>query len=160
MTKRDPDLMLPSLPRALVHLFWRFSRGMTLGVRGVVRDEDGRVLLVRHTYTPGWHLPGGGVEPGETAQAALLRELDEEAGVVPTSPLVLHGAFFNKAVSRRDHVLVFLVDDHTRDDGRRRAREIAETRFFDPRALPEDTTPGTRRRLAELEDGVPIAATW
>lgn len=160
MTKRDPDLMLPRIPRTLLHLFWRLSRGMTLGVRGIVRDGDENILLVRHTYTPGWHLPGGGVEVGETPRAALMRELDEEAGIVPASPPVLHGAFFNAAVSQRDHVLVFLVDDFTRDDARRRAREIAEARFFDPRRLPEDTTPGTRRRLAELAEGAVIGELW
>ena len=33
-------------------------RPTTLGVRGVVSNADGKVLLLRHTYTPGWHFPG------------------------------------------------------------------------------------------------------
>lgn len=160
MAERDPDLMLPRLPRALLHLVWRFTRGMTLGVRAIVRDQDERVLLVRHTYTPGWHLPGGGVEPGETALDAVRRELVEEAGVTLAAEPRLHGAFFNRAVSNRDHVLVYLVEDFTRDDTLRRAREIAEARFFDARALPEDATPGTRRRLAEVIEGAAIGPVW
>ena len=160
MAERDPDLMLPGPLRRAMHLLWRVTRGMTLGVRGVVRDEDGRILLLRHTYTPGWHFPGGGVEPGETPADALARELREEAGITLLEPLVLHGAFFNAAVSNRDHVLVYLVGAHTRDDTLRDAREIAEVHFYDPRDIPEDTTPGTRRRIAEIVEGVAIGERW
>lgn len=160
MADRDPDLMLPRPVRGAMHLVWRFTRGMTLGVRGIVRDETGAVLLVRHTYTPGWHLPGGGVEPGETGLAALTRELREEAGVAMLAPPRLHGAFFNRAVSNRDHVLVYVIDAFTRDDSERRAREIAQARFFEPGALPDNATPGTRRRLAEVIDGAAVVETW
>lgn len=160
MAERDLDKMLPRVPRVLLHLLWRVTRGMTLGVRAVVRDEAGRILLVRHTYTPGWHFPGGGVEPGETPREALARELAEEAGVTVAAEPRLHGTFFNEAVSNRDHVLVFLVEGFTRDDGARNAREIAEVRFFAPDGLPDDVTPGTRRRIAEIVGGAAVSDRW
>src|SRR5919107_3804318 len=92
-----------------LHTYWRFSRGMTLGVRGVVLDDRNQVFLIRHTYVPGWHLPGGGVETGEVALDALTRELEEEARIALTAPPALHGIFFNGTVSRRDHVVVYVV---------------------------------------------------
>src|SRR3984957_8815295 len=69
------------LLRRLFHLYWRFARGMTLGVRAVVLDGDNRVFLVKHSYVSGWHLPGGGVEVGETLMTALTRELSEEGNI-------------------------------------------------------------------------------
>ena len=90
--------------RRILHLYWRFARPMTLGVRAVVVDGESRVFLVKHSYVAGWHLPGGGVEAGETLQASLTRELLEEGGITPLGPLALHGVFFNARVSRRDHV--------------------------------------------------------
>src|SRR3984893_19074419 len=67
--------------RRVLHVYWRFSRGVTLGVRAVVLDGSGRVFLIVHSYVPGWHLPGGGVEIGETAGEALARELREEGNI-------------------------------------------------------------------------------
>ena len=58
-----------------------FTRGLTIGVRALVFDGEGRVFLVKHTYVAGWHMPGGGVETGETLVAALDRELREEGNI-------------------------------------------------------------------------------
>src|SRR6267142_416877 len=90
----------PALRRVL-HLYWRFVRGMTLGVRGVVLDGESRVFLVKHSYVSGWHLPGGGVEVGETFRDALERELMEEGRIEIGAEPELHGVFFNSYASRR-----------------------------------------------------------
>jgi 8-oxo-dGTP pyrophosphatase MutT (NUDIX family) len=146
--------------RRLFHAYWRFQRGATLGVRGLVIDGEGRVLLVRHTYVRGWHLPGGGVETGETMLAALTRELREEGGVELTAAPALHGVYFNRQASRRDHVALFVVRDFRQDGSRKPNFEIAECAFFARDALPDGTTKGTRSRLAEVLDGAPVSEFW
>ena len=97
------------LTRRPVHIYWRLSRGLTLGVRGLVIDPQGRVFLVKHSYIPGWHLPGGGVEPGETVLDALARELQEEGNIELLETPALHGIYFHPTVSDRDHVVLFVV---------------------------------------------------
>jgi ADP-ribose pyrophosphatase YjhB (NUDIX family) len=146
--------------RRLLHLHWRFSRGLTLGVRAVVVDAAGKVFLVRHSYVSGWHLPGGGVETGETLVQALARELAEEGNITVVGTPALHGVFYNPVDSPRDHVAVFVVRVFRQDGPPRRNREIAAHGFFALDALPADTTPGTRRRLAEVLEGAPIATKW
>jgi 8-oxo-dGTP pyrophosphatase MutT (NUDIX family) len=144
----------------VLHTYWRISRGLTLGVRGAVIDAAGRILLIRHTYVPGWHMPGGGVEAGETALDALARELKEEARVTLTGPVPLHGVFYNRRISRRDHVLVYVVRDFRIDEEKQPDREIAEIGFFPLDALPEGTTRGTLRRVAEIVGGNPASPLW
>ena len=145
--------------RRVFHLYWRFARGMTMGVRGVVLDDAGRVFLVKHSYVSGWHLPGGGVEVGESAGEALRRELLEEGRIIFEAP-VLHGVFFNSHVSRRDHVAVYVISCFTQDRMPEPNREIVACGFFAPDALPPDTTKGTRRRIAEVIEGAAPSPTW
>jgi ADP-ribose pyrophosphatase YjhB (NUDIX family) len=143
-----------------LHTYWRFSRGMTLGVRAVVLDGGNRVFLIRHTYVPGWHLPGGGVETGETALDALTRELREEACIAAEEPPALAGVYFNHRISRRDHVLVYVIRNFTVLEEKKPDQEIAEAGFFPLDQLPEGTTAATRRRLAEILEGQPPSANW
>ena len=143
-----------------LHLYWRFARGMTLGVRGLVIDNAGRILLVQHSYVRGWHLPGGGVEPGETMLQALVRELAEEGNIRLTGTPRLHGVFFNRRVSRRDHVAVYVVQDFQQDGPFKPNHEIAAAAFFALDALPNDTTAGTRARIAEVLGGAPTHEQW
>jgi 8-oxo-dGTP pyrophosphatase MutT (NUDIX family) len=146
--------------RQLFHLYWRFARGMTLGVRGVVLDGEGKVFLVKHSYVAGWHLPGGGVEVGETFVEALRRELMEEGRIELTGEPELRGIFLNSHVSRRDHVAVYLVRHYSQDRLPEPNREIVACGFFAASALPPETTQGTRLRIAEaLEDKAPMT-TW
>lgn len=137
----------------------RQLRGMTLGARGLVIDADGKVLLVRHTYAPGWIFPGGGVERGETMERALRRELDEEAGVEVEGRPILFGIYSNHSRFPGDHVGLYVVRSFRRRPWRP-DREIADARFFVPAELPEEATEGTRRRLKEVLDGEEPDGLW
>jgi 8-oxo-dGTP pyrophosphatase MutT (NUDIX family) len=151
---------LEPLIRPLVHLYWRFSRGATLGARAVVIDGAGRVFLVEHSYVDGWHLPGGGVETGETLLQALARELAEEGNIQLTAPPELHGVFFNSHVSRRDHVALFIVREFRQDAPPRPNHEIIAHGFFAANALPDDTGRATRARIAEVIGGAAVSELW
>lgn len=142
------------------HVFNRLSRPLTLGVRAVVIDAGGRIFLLRHSYLPGWHLPGGGIEPGETARYALERELEEEGNLVLTGEPVFLGLYFNNYASERDHVAVYVVREFQQTGPRGKDWEIVETGFFAREALPETCARATLERIAEALDGGRIAAVW
>jgi 8-oxo-dGTP pyrophosphatase MutT (NUDIX family) len=143
----------------LLRTWWRWRRPTTLGVRVLCKDGEGRVLLVRHGYANGWHLPGGGVERGETAAEAGVRELAEEGGAEAQRPPRLIGFYANHANFPNDHIALYAIDAW-RPCPPRDGREIAERGWFAPDAPPNGTTPGTLRRLAEIFDGAPQSATW
>ena len=87
---------LEPVTRRVLHFYWRFSRAATLGTRAIVVDGAGRIFLVKHSYVEGWHLPGGGVETGETLLEALARELAEEGNIRLGATPQLYGVYFNK----------------------------------------------------------------
>ena len=145
--------------RPLFFAWSRISRGMTLGVRGVAVDSDGRVLLVKHTYLHGWWLPGGGVDRGETTHVAVVRELREEAGLIARSEPRLISVHSNERFFRGDHVLVYRFDAFEAGELTHRG-EIAEIGWFHPTALPADAHRSTRARLAEIFAGAPVDPLW
>lgn len=144
----------------LAHLYFALARGMTMGVRAACFDDAGRVFLVRHSYVPGWHLPGGGIERGETALEAVAKEIREEGNLaLGAAPQLLH-VYFNRQTSKRDHVLLYRCDGVTQTAPRLKDREIVEAGFFALEALPVATTAATRRRLEEIAGRAAFADFW
>jgi 8-oxo-dGTP pyrophosphatase MutT (NUDIX family) len=160
MALKVPRRFRERLIAHVLHFYWRFARGMTLGVRAVVLDAQGRVFLVKHSYVSGWHLPGGGVETGESVFTALARELAEEANIELAGAPQLHGIFFNRGISRRDHVAVFVVRAFRQKAAPEPDREIIAHGFFPVGALPDDTTAATRARIAEVLSAAPPSERW
>src|ERR1700686_481988 len=146
--------------RRVLHFYWRFSRGLTLGVRAVVIDGSGKVFLVMHSYVPGWHLPGGGVEIGETAAVALARELREEGNIELVDRPTLFAVYFNGRISRRDHVALYAVRSFRQDAPPQPNHEIVAHGFFAPDALPAETTRAPRERIAEVLSERKVAEIW
>lgn len=135
-------------------------RPMTLGVRAAAFDGNGDVFLVRHTYLSGWYMPGGGVEAGETVEDSLVRELREEGNLEVLEPPRLASVHFNRAALGRDHVLIYVCPRVRQTAPKTPNYEIADSGFFSLGALPETTTPGTRRRLAEIAGETPPDPYW
>jgi 8-oxo-dGTP pyrophosphatase MutT (NUDIX family) len=140
--------------------YWRVSRGLTMGAQGVVLTPDDRVLLIRHTYRPGWHFPGGGVEKNETLRTTLERELQEEAGVVMTGPAALFSVYANFKAFPSDHIGLFVVRDWEQPNPPKPNAEIAEHGLFPVDALPEGAVAPVQRRLDEILRAAPVSDHW
>ena len=131
---------------------------VAFGTNAIVDDKGGRVLLVRHSYMSGWHLPGGGVGVGEPPAVAVLRELTEEIGLVQSAGPEFLGLFTRKfgwvtnlvALYRVPQAQFAVVPNF----------EIREVGWADPASPPDKTAPGARRRLAEFASHAPPSPYW
>ena len=140
--------------------YWRLTRALTMGAQGVVFDDEGRVLLVRHGYRPGWHFPGGGVEVNETIHETVRREVEEETGVQTIGNPQLFGVYANFKAFPSDHIALFVVRDWRRLRVPEPNAEIAEVGFFAPSSLPAGTIEAVRRRLREITQEASISPDW
>lgn len=124
-------------------------RPVRMGVR-VLMFKDSSVWMVRHTYIPGWHLPGGGIKRNETIEQAARREMFEETGA-RAGELKLLGVYTSYIQWKTDHSVLFLCTDFEisgSPDG-----EIAEMRSFPLDQLPGNVYPSHLLRLEDLRAG-------
>jgi ADP-ribose pyrophosphatase YjhB (NUDIX family) len=125
------------------------------GVAAVIFRDDG-VLLQRRDDNGRWGLPGGGVEPGESVRVAIAREVREETGL-DVEPVRVIGVYSDPA----NHQIVTYPDGNVihyvstvfecviRNGELACGAESLELGFFDPHALPDDTLPISRIRIAD-----------
>jgi len=140
-------------------VYWRLFKPRTLGVRAIVWNGSGQLLLVRHTYGNFWHLPGGGAKKGESFEVALRRELVEE---IALSDLIVErvvGIYHNTREHKDDHIVILAV--HTEQAARiADPNEVREIGWFSPDALPPDISPATARRIGEYQRGEFALEHW
>lgn len=142
-----------------LHGVYRVVRAPTaVGVSAIIEDAMGRVLLIRHSYRWGWHLPGGGVDRGEAPIEAVVREAREEVGLITCGPPQLLGVFLGRMGWIGNLVVLYRLPDAEIDF--KPNFEVREIRFADPSNPPPDTASGVRRRLAELSGTVPQHPCW
>lgn len=145
---------------AAIRVAGLFRPELSLGVRLVALDDAARVFLVRHSYRPGWHLPGGAVDLGESCRQAVIREAQEEGNLLLATPPELFGLYWHPVGDRRDHVALYVARGVTQTAPRGASLEILATDFYPTDALPEDLSAGSRRRIAEVIGGQPPSETW
>ena len=129
----------------------------TVGAR-ILLINDGKILLVKHTYQPDWYTIGGGVESGETPRQALERELKEEVGVTLNTPPELFSVYYSQNEKRDDYVIFYIGHACTQEIVT--SPEIAEQKWFPINQLPTDLSSATRRRIQEYFKEIEISERW
>lgn len=150
--------LLLELALKLRRLYWRIVQPQTIGARAIVVDEHGAILLVKHKYGKGWFLPGGRVKKSENPELGMQRELKEELGITSLHTSEVLGTYTNVQEYKKDTITVYVVKQFTHTD--KSHFEIESKGFFSPNNLPEDTSPGTKRRIKEYLKQQPITKTW
>lgn len=146
------------LTRCLRTLQWLLGAS-TVGVRTLVVNDRHEVLLVKHTYMPEWHFPGGGVHGGEPARIAALRELREETGVIGDEHIELFGIYFHKVMRVNDYIALYIVRQFQQIT-QKNSPEIAEVKWFSFDHLPTDLSNSTKRRIKEFFQHQPMIDRW
>ena len=124
----------------LLKLNWFVRRPRTFGAHALALTPEGKVILVRLRYAPGWRLPGGGRAESEDPRDAVLRELREEIGMTAHGPVQLGAELEESTDFKRDLASLLVVRDvrYTPPRWSWEVEAIVETPLDD---LPADLSP-------------------
>ena len=140
-SKRESSNIFFRLFLVCLHKYFLLTRPVTLGARTIILSPDDKVLLVKQSYTDTWHLPGGGVDPGEDILNAAQREVLEETGIELDDRPRLLNMYHNSESSKRDYVAVYHSRVWSSDLPKFSSKEISKIEFFETREaynlLPE-----------------------
>ena len=151
--------LLKLIAYKIATIYWKIFRPQTFGVKLLLINEN-KVLLVEHSYTKGYHLPGGGVKSGEMFDRALKREILEELGL-EINNLQLFGVYQNTKQGKIDTVIAFISTKPVDLNKVKLSNEINHVDFYSLDSLPPNITPGSRKRIGEyLSNNFPITKEW
>jgi len=158
ITRQEADFREYSRAQAVSDAGLVSSRGTSLGVRGVLFDRNGRVLLVRRKGVGGWYLPGGSVRTDETVVAALAWHIEEEVALPLAAVPVLHGLFHHHR--KKTHVACYSIILTPENNSPHPGRGIEEVAFFPHDALPSLISGSARARIEEVSTDSPPPLQW
>ncbi len=138
----------------------RLLNTSTIGVKALIINQDKEVMLVEHTYMAGWHLPGGGLNPGELPKDAIIREVREETGLIVNQEPMLFAVYSTLIMGASDYPLLYVIKEFSCAPSHTLCREIKQARWFALDNLPMDTTESTRLRIQEVLNALAPADHW
>ncbi|MFC7537849.1 NUDIX domain-containing protein [Sphingomonas sp. GCM10030256] len=134
---------------ALLKAGWFIRRPRTFGAHALPLTHEGRIVLVKLRYAPGWRLPGGGRAADEAPAKAVLRELREEIGMTSHGTVQLACELEEPTDFKRDLASLLIVRD-VRYTPRRWSWEVERVMEVEPDALPADMSPRMAKWIALL----------
>ncbi len=116
-------------------------------VAAVIRDDTGRILLQEKATGEGWSLPAGTIEVGETPQQAVIREVEEETGLIVVVKRIIEvfgGKEFRYTYPNGDeveYVVTLFLCEPTGKSTRSLDAETKSTRYFAKEDMPSLALP-------------------
>jgi len=129
-------------------LWWKIRKPVTKGARAIL-IKDKQVLLVQHSYTGGWYIPGGKIKALESYEEGLRRELREEVGF-KSGDLTYFGTYENFYEGKGDTILVFTCHNYQMETNKN--LEVKCQAYFDLDRLPPNISPGSLRRIQAYKE--------